>query len=226
MTAKIISFMNQKGGVGKTTLAILTGVALHRRTKLKIGVIDADYQLSIYRHRINEDTNINGFDIIPFDWKKADDSDIPLYRFKDLIEDKEKVYDILIIDTPGRQQGEDIPAIIMVSDNLIIPIVGATLDMDSTVTFLKTIPPIAARLKQKSIDLNVYGVINQYDGTLEYNEVEQLNGLNGLSLFDSKISNLVRYRRLSTVTDIINPKIKSDEFNIYYNEFLKRCKIK
>lgn len=80
----ILSFMNRKGGVGKTTLTTLTATALHARGLARVAVVDSDPQLSIYQQRQREQAahpDASAYPIIAFDWQKADEGDLPILRF-------------------------------------------------------------------------------------------------------------------------------------------------
>jgi chromosome partitioning protein len=217
--------MNQKGGVGKTTLLVLVASALSARKKLKLGVIDADPQHSIFKLREAEKKKGTGFEIIPFSWKKEDTADFPLLRFKELINEKEREFDYLFIDSPGRLDGEEVPLILTVSDFVIVPLVGSFDDVQSTLGFLQVVPPILNKKLSKGYSLEVIGLINKKDKTLEYNELEKLKGVHGLKLFNTFISYKARYKRKSTIKDII-PGKDSDEFNLFLSEFCKKVKIK
>lgn len=219
----IIPFMNQKGGVGKTTLCTLTASAIHSRIKIKILVIDADNQHSI--HKLRQAEGLNTYDIIPFFWKKEGDWDIPLNRFRDLIEEKEEEYDIILIDSPGKLDGQEIPMILTVADFVIVPLVGSFDDIQSTIDYLKIVPPIAKIKESKGFPLSVFGLVNMKDRTLEYDQLQELEGVHGLELFKSSISRKARYKRKSTIRDVITAKHPTDEFNQYFNEFLTKCKI-
>jgi chromosome partitioning protein len=219
----IIPFMNQKGGVGKTTICTLTASALHSRTSFRILVIDADNQHSI--HKLREAEGDKTFDIIPFYWKKEGDWDIPLNRFRDLIEEKEEEYDIILIDSPGKLDGQEIPMILTVADFVIVPLVGSFDDIQSTIDYLKIVPPIAKIKEKKGFPLSVYGLVNMKDRTLEYEQLEELEGVHGLEIFTANISRKARYKRKSTIKDIITAKDPADEFNQYFNEFLIKCKL-
>lgn len=226
MSAKIISFMNRKGGVGKSTLCGLVAASLHLRKKCKLLLIDADEQLSIYEERLDELEEGAGssYDIIPFKWEKQDKKDNPVQRFCNLIAEKENSYDVILIDTQGRLEGEAVPSIITVSDIIIVPIVASKKAIKSTVAFLESIPPIAEKKRQEGYDLKLFGVVNLNNGSLEYNEVYQLEGLCGLQLFKNDISDLVRYKRTaSTLNDLVTPKKQKDEYNVFFKEFTYKC---
>ena len=78
---------------------------------------------------------------------------------------------------------------------------------------------------KEGFELKVFGVVNKKDRSLEHKHLEALQGIAGMELFDTHISNLVRYKRdKSTFYDLVDPKEKEDEFNLYFNELLGKIK--
>ncbi|MBT31952.1 MAG: hypothetical protein CMO01_20020 [Thalassobius sp.] len=229
MSATIISFMNRKGGVGKSTLLLLTASSLHHRTGKKVLVIDADLQTSILGLREEEKEMEQGessfYEIVGFSWSKKNASDIPLLRFHKLIQQIENKYDYVLVDTPGKMEGEEVPLIMTVSDFIVVPIIASSFDIQSTIDFLEIIPPIREDKIKEGFELKVFGVVNKKDRSLEHKHLEALQGIAGMELFDTHISNLVRYKRdKSTFYDLVDPKEKEDEFNLYFNELLGKIK--
>ena len=53
--AMIILFANQKGGVGKSTLAVLFSNFAVQKRKRKVKVFDMDFQQSLYNKYLNSD---------------------------------------------------------------------------------------------------------------------------------------------------------------------------
>lgn len=215
--AKVISFANRKGGVGKSTLLALTATAVHERTQLKVLVIDADLQASIYNQRqadLQEAGEGDYFDIIPFSFAKVNEADVPVLRFSRLIMEADRKYDLIFIDAPGTMEGEVIPTILTISEAVIIPIIGSLLDINSTVSFLSLVEDVN---QQRDHDLQVIGVVNKKDRTSEYGQLNGLEGVAGLHLMEASISNRVEYRRLSTVRQLVTPD-KDHEFNAYLHE--------
>ncbi len=230
MAASIISFMNRKGGVGKSTLLMLTATALSHRSGKKVLVLDADLQKSVLGLR-QEELEMDGgakvpYEVTGFSWEKQNAGDIPLLRFHKLIQEIENKYDVVLVDTPGKMEGEEVPLIITVSDFVIVPIIASSFDIQSTIDFLEIIPPIRQEKSKEGFDLKVFGLVNKKDRSLEHKHLEALQGMAGLELFDAQISNLVRYKRdKSTLVDLVDPGNETDEFNQYFNEFLNKINI-
>ncbi len=221
MSAKIIAFATQKGGSGKSTLLMLTAAALHNRTDKKVLVIDCDPQKSvkdIYQHE-NAD---NAYDVIAYNWKQPK----PETNFQKTLAIAEKKYDMIFLDAPGKVEGKEVYFSILISDIVIVPVVASALDIKATINFLKTIPIVREVKAKQGFDLKVFGVVNKRDSTVEHQRLDEMNGIGGLELFNSSLSNLVRYKRgISTIYDITEPQNTEDEFNKYYQEFLQKCGI-
>jgi len=223
MGAKIISFATQKGGSGKTTLLMLTAAAIHNRTDKKILVIDSDPQRSVkdmYKYEQELYPNARQYDVFAFNWQQPN----PEVNFQKTIQLAENKYDIILNDVPGKIHGKEVYYSILISDILIVPIVASSLDLSATVDFLKTIPDVRKDKEQLGYKLEVYGVINKKDNTIEHQKLHELAGLGGMELFYSPISNKVRYKRvISTINDVTDPKDTNDEFNKYFDEFMIKC---
>lgn len=217
MATKVISFVTLKGGSGKTTLLMLTAAAVHNRTHKKLLVIDSDPQRSVKQIYVQEN-NKNSYDVFAFNWNQPK----PDENFEKVLTIAKNKYDLIFMDLPpGRITDTEIYYSILCSDILIVPIVASVLDINATTTFLETLPEI---LKDKKTPLEVYGVINKQDQSIEYKHLTKLAGIGGMQLFYSPLSNLVRYKRgISTVHDITLPDAKEDEFNMYFDEFCTKC---
>ncbi|MEN7548546.1 ParA family protein [Rapidithrix thailandica] len=219
MSCRIISFATQKGGVGKTTLLMLTAAAIHNRTKKRVLVIDCDPQRSV-KTIYNQENNNDSYDVFAFNWNQPK----PEANFEKTITLAEKRYDVILMDVPGKMEGKEIYYSVLISDFLIVPVVASALDINATISFLKKIPPIREDKMDQGFPFEVYGVINKKDQTIEHQRLKELAGIGGMKLFYSPISNLVRYRRnISTVHDITDSSIEKDEFNMYFDEFMTKC---
>lgn len=217
--AKVISFATQKGGVGKSTLLMLTAAAVHNRTNRKVLVIDCDPQRSVKDISVHENS-AQAYDVIAFNWNQPK----PEANFDKVLALAEKKYDVIFLDIPGRIDGKEIYFSILVSDAVIVPIVASALDIKATINFLKTLPKIKEIKEKQGYSLEVFGVVNKKDQTVEHLRLKELAGIGNLQFFYSPISNLVRYKRgISTVYDITDPSLVDDEFNRYFDEFMTKC---
>jgi chromosome partitioning protein len=222
MGAKIISFATQKGGSGKTTLLMLTAAAIHNRTGKKILVIDSDTQRSvkeIYKVEKEMHPQAKPYDVIAFNWKQPNAEE----NFQKTIQLAEDKYDVIFNDIPGKMDGKEVYYSIFISDIVVVPIVASALDLQATVDFLRNLPDIRKDKESLGYKLDVFGVINKKDNSLEHKKLHDLNGLGGMQLFYSPISQNVGYKRgISTIFDIVDPKA-DHEFNRYFDEFMVKC---
>lgn len=112
----IISFLNQKGGVGKTTLAVHTAMALALR-KRKVLLVDADPQGSALDWSASRETPAL-FPVIGLPTKNLH-KEIPAHKAN---------YDDIIIDGPPRVN-ELARAAIMAADIVVIPVQPSPYDV-------------------------------------------------------------------------------------------------
>ena len=125
---KIITFANQKGGSGKTTLSANLAV-LWANSEYKVAVIDADAQKSLTywleaRKKYYREEPI-GIDHYPFDVRNLNE---------DLKQSKSK-YDFIIIDSPPSITFDTIQ-IIKFSDFIYVPVQPSPIDLMATIPFL------------------------------------------------------------------------------------------
>lgn len=198
---------------------MLTAAAFHNRTNKKVLVIDCDPQKSI-KDVYTQENHPQAYDVIAYNWNQPK----PEVNFQKTLAIAEKKYDIIFLDAPGKVEGKEVYYSILISDVVVVPIVASALDIKATVNFLKTIPMVAEVKAQQGFTLDIFGVVNKKDTTIEHQKLKELAGIGGLQLFYSPISNLVRYRRgISTVFDIAEPSDPEDEFNSYFEEFRLKC---
>ncbi len=220
--SKIISFASQKGGVGKTTLLMLTASALHSRMNKRMVVIDCDQQASI-KHIYEKENNDMSYPVINFDWAQKNSQ----INFTKIIALCQLKYDFIFLDLPSKsEKNDEIYNSLVISDIIIIPVIASRLDIISTIKFLNTLPKITKIRKDKKMSIEIYGIINKKDSTREYRELDflkQLSGIGNIKLFYTPISMSVDYKRkISTVHDPVDPQAKH-EFNTYFEEFITKC---
>ncbi len=157
---QIISFVTQKGGSGKTTLAINCAVVASRKNK-KVLIIDMDRQgtaESWYQDRDSENPHL-----IKIEAKELEKA------IKLALEQK---FDFVIIDTPGRDEPAQASAI-RLADFCVVPCRPSPADMKATPPTVDIIrrlgkpaffvltqtPPRSFRIKEAERGLSVLGTV-------------------------------------------------------------------
>ena len=140
---KIISFSNQKGGSGKTTLAVNLAV-LWSNSGYKVAVIDADAQKSLaYWHDARKKyygNNETGIDVYP-------------YLTRTIIDDVKKIkrkYNFIIIDSPPSITYDTIQ-VVKSADRVLVPVQPSPVDLMATIPFLSL---VKQERKKSTIVLN------------------------------------------------------------------------
>lgn len=130
----IISFANQKGGCGKSSLALLLGAYLVKNKNRKVVGIDIDKQRS-FLGRYDKDKSLTENPLYEVNYYKPIEL-ISLIRNEEL--DKDTIY---IVDTPN-QLDKEVLAVLVLSDKLIVPYNYSRVSMESTTTFMNVISQI------------------------------------------------------------------------------------
>lgn len=233
--AKIILFGNQKGGIGKSTLSILTANALADEAfDYKVLAIDNDTQRSIisireYDQEIVEEEN-NDFEFT-YDVKA-----LTYNQIRDKIVDFDKEYDFIFIDTPGRIDLEqeikqqEITKLLSFADYVFVPFKGGALNLDSTLRYAKLLLDIQELRKNTSRPLSLYGLVNFYRKNAitiqELNdEIEYLESNTNIQFMKAKIKQYALYERLNTYESLYKKGRTSNKakqsFSTWFEEFLR-----
>ena len=172
----IISFVNQKGGVGKTTSAINVAASLKRRN-FNIGFIDADPQGSATQWRAVEDNT--AFEIMHH----------PEPISKSEIEAFSQNYDYLVIDAPPAI-GDITKSILAVTDLSIIPLSPSSLDIWSCKGTLEMVD----EAREENPELDVKLLINRkIPGTRVGREARDSLAVFDMDVLDTELCQRVAY---------------------------------
>ena len=172
----IISIVNQKGGVGKTTTAINLAASL-KRTNSRVLLIDADPQGSATQWHTVE--NNNAFEILhhPEPVHKSD------------IEELSKNYDYLLIDAPPAI-GDISKSILAVSELSIIPLSPSPLDIWSCWGTLEMIE--AVQLENPEMDVKLL-INRKIPGTRVGREARASLDVFDMDILNSELCQRVAY---------------------------------
>lgn len=173
----IISFVNQKGGVGKTTTAINLGASLARKNHSLV-LLDLDPQGSAAKWHAVEGNQ--AFDVIHQ----------PTMPISSDVQKLSVAHDYIIIDSPPTIDGI-IWKILAVSNMVVIPVSPSSLDLWACTDTLKMIKEV----QQQHPDLQARFLINRkIPGTLSGREIRQ-----ALKVFDTRIFDTELCQRVSFI---------------------------
>lgn len=142
---KTVLVANQKGGCGKTSVAITLATALANQGQT-VALADADPQKSSLRWlKQRPETAAK---IYAVDWRDEEDiGDLPKKAAKNLGKK-----DWLIIDAPGSLSTEHAQSLISEAKAILIPVLPSIFDADSTKQFLKSIQDLK-RIRKGKVDI-------------------------------------------------------------------------
>ena len=146
MADRVIAVINQKGGTGKTTLALNLAAGLARRAPT--AVIDADPQRSITQWIAMGD----GENALPVATPIGDNPAATIAELK-------KNHRYVVVDCPPTVQGAVIDAVMATADRVLIPVLPSPLDLWASVEMTA----LVREAQQKNQALQAWLVLNQVE---------------------------------------------------------------
>lgn len=123
----VVLFANQKGGVGKSTLALLFANYLAKAKSEKVEVADMDFQQSIY-NKFQAASNLANDPL--YQVRAAELVDFKSIHQKVKQEDK-----ILLVDLPGKMDDDNLLPVFRESDLVLCPFAYDEYSVSSTIEF-------------------------------------------------------------------------------------------
>lgn len=153
----VITFGNQKGGVGKTTLCTLFANYLATMGK-KTLVVDCDNQQTITEKRKADvkkytDAKVK-YNVQSFSISNVDHVQNLMYNLR-------KMNGVILIDAPGNLAQQGLIPLFALSDYVVCPFQYESTSVNSTVTFILFLQKLKENFKQ--MDTKVFFVVNKHD---------------------------------------------------------------
>jgi len=225
--ANIITFANQKGGVGKSTATLLVASTL--ATDHKVLVIDADQQQSIIARRLS-DRQLYPDMVEPYE--------IRAKNFKEVqasIEELDEDFDYILFDVPGRLDStvpiveQEITKFLYLSDFIFIPIAPGNFAMESSLKFIQYILKLK-NLRAKSdnplTDAVVFVNMSEQrtlDDRHLLAELEELKTMLNIRFMDTSLNRYALFRNADTFTSLYDTDT-SDKAKLNFAEWFDEFK--
>lgn len=194
----ICLFGNQKGGVGKSTLTVLSGNFLSLAKEWPVTIIDMDYQLSISQkfEKAKVLENEEPYDVLP-----ATLENFPL--LSNVLTRNKK--DAILIDLPGKLDDDGLIPVFQSADMVICPFSYDEFTFESTVLF-------AVVLKKVNPKVDIVFIPNRIKANVKFEIMIEVNEqLSKFGRITVGIPDRIDFQRITTfqtplsLIGVINP---------------------
>ena len=207
--AKILMFGNQKGGVGKTLVSVMTATTLGQTPfNLKVAVIDVDNQKSV--------TYARDIDLQSYPANTPTPFVVINYSISELqknITQLDADYDIIIIDVAGKLDTQadvtqqEITKALMYVDVLFIPFIAGSYVFTATYNYLSFIEQVQATRALQTRKMKVFGFVNMYRSRSKVNQmllqyINTLQESNNLLMMQTYLNDYTLFKEADTITSI------------------------
>jgi len=225
--AKVISFYNEKGGVGKSTLAgaFAAGLA-SKRIGVKVLVIDTDTQGGgLFNQRQGE---------ISRGGKEGEYTyPVVLRTYKEaatLIIDPEvqKEYNVILVDFPASQLGEGMGYLLKLIDHFIVPCgPKSSKEFAGTEDTIDKLRKIAEIRYKANFKTNITGIVSKRNRNKSLKRVEAMFKYKDVPLMINCTQDLADYEEASTFYNALEAKNKTVQANFrnVFRELMDELKL-
>jgi len=199
-------FGNMKGGIGKSTVTLLTATALAQAPfNKKILVLDLDRQRSLSELR-----ELDKLETSTFSYQIRSCS---VEDFYNDLESLDKDFDLVFLDTGGKLDNnlafdkQEITPILLNTDVLLVPFVAGNFGTDATLKYLQYALQVQQSKKSKGHKLDIIGFVNMYikqqtedKQLLDY--LSEISSETGLKFMSNKLGFYTAYRGADTIKSL------------------------
>lgn len=214
---KVITFGNQKGGVGKSTLTSLFANYIHLETDKLVCVVDADdKQMSLFRTRKKElDRGAQEKEL--YNLIQINSIDFPALYDNSL---KGK-FDYIFVDLPGNLKQPGVLATFVYVDFLFIPTSLSSFDLDSMAIFFELYNQVIKKRKEINETVEIFGILNRFNPRMkEFAEFKEMREKLPFKFLDNHIPQSdVMFQRSVSTTEAYNHNRKGDIMKDICKEF-------
>jgi cellulose biosynthesis protein BcsQ len=228
--AKILMFGNQKGGVGKSQVSIMTAAALSSAPfNLKVAIVDVDGQKSVVRIREVDQQSYPADTPLPFSVLNLKVSELQKQIGK-----LDKEFEVLIIDAAGKLdvdapiETQEITKSLMYVDFLFMPFVAGNHNLTATFDYFRFVRQVQQTRQIQPRPLTVFGFVNMFRTRSRVNQflvqdIEDLKASEGLAMLETALNDYALFKEADTITSIYNNDSNDPakaNFSAFVNELL------
>ncbi|MBE9599889.1 ParA family protein [Pedobacter sp. MC2016-24] len=206
----IILIGNQKGGPGKSTIALLLANFLTQVKKHQVTLIDMDYQQSIAQmySRAKILDSPPPYEVVAANLEQFEQIKPILSRNPDMI---------FLIDLPGKLDDDGLIPLFQNADLVLCPFAYSELSFDSTILF-------SVVLKKIKPDISLVFIPNRIKATVNYRTKSDVeHQLSQFGNITPAIPDRIDFQRITTVSTPINVQpLVIAVFSQIYADYIKR----
>lgn len=219
-TARVISIMSRKGGVGKSTVSILLATTLAVSAKRKVVLLDCDNQQTVSDTRKLEQQAFGTdtpppYEVIPL---------APTFVHT-FLQANASNYDIIFIDMPRMtDDSQDSATVQMLTfcDSILIPVLAGRADAMSLQALIKALKRISNFKEEHNFPFEYYGFMNKSNRRSENEQTRKYMEKMELPMFDHTLKDLKVFLNPSTYECFLNNAKTRQRYEPFYKEFVEK----